>query len=69
MELLHEESEAPKRLKSVVVAEIFKVVDKRLEDVRDVAVVVARYVCPLIVRAVAEAFESVVCPVARSVDV
>ena len=56
MELLHEESEAPKRLKSVVVAEIFKVVDKRLEDVRDVAVVVARYVCPLIVRAVAEGF-------------
>ena len=42
VELLHEESEAPKRLKSVVVAEIFKVVDKRLEDVRDVAVVVAR---------------------------
>ena len=67
--MLQEERDAPKRLKRVVVAETFKIEDDKLLEVKEVAVVVARYVCPLIVSAVAEAVERVVCPVAKSVDV
>ena len=42
VELLQEESDAPKRLKSVVVAETFKIPVVKLLDVRLLTVVVAR---------------------------